>query len=80
MSVKNKKKTLEEIKQIAKDPDYDEIIKTVKITETKRGLLIRIPKEIEEYHKIKGKDKIRFYTKIKKGENKLKMELIKNGT
>jgi hypothetical protein len=82
---KKGKKTLEEIRQVAKEPEYDEIIKIVKITKTERGLVVRIPKEISEYHKIAGweKDKkgdmIRFYTKLKAGENKLVMELVKDG-
>ena len=76
MTHKKEAKTLEEIKEIAKEPEYGEIEKFAKVTETERGLIIRIPNEIKDHHKIKKGDKIRFYTKLKEGEDQLIIERV----
>ncbi len=71
-----KLKSLEEIKRESIEPKYDYIKKSVKIIDNKRDMLIRIPKEIKDFFKLKGGYEVVFYSKIK--EPKLEIKILKD--
>ena len=58
--------TREEIEELAKEPEQDEINKDARISSDSKSLLVRIPKEIVDYYKIESGQSLNFYTLITK--------------
>ena len=51
--MKRKKRTIEEIKEDTKEPEFDYIDKLATISDDKKSLLVRIPQEITKKFNIK---------------------------
>ena len=56
-----------EIEKILEEEEF--IVKSVKISDTTRQLIITIPKEIEDYLKIKKGDQFEFKVKVPQTKN-----------
>ncbi len=78
--MKIEERTLKTIKKEIEEPKHNYIEKFSRVVETKRGLIIRIPKEVQDFFKINKNYKIRFYTEMiePREDIKLIIELIKN--
>lgn len=76
----NKKevKTLAEIEELSKEPEFDILEKFATISDDQQSLLLRIPQEIRNHFAIKAGDKIRFYTEFRpKQTPELKISWVK---
>jgi hypothetical protein len=69
-----KLRSIKEIKEAIKEPDFDHLEKFAKISDDKKSLLIRIPQDIRKKLGIKPGDKIRFYSEFKE-DNGPKLEI-----